>query len=86
MDGGRGAEASISNISSWTFCDLDSVKRMYVSTCVFDPELYAISERTLGFDICPETFEDGVSMLEGTDGLYAKWIPYFLSFLFLKPS
>lgn len=53
-------------ISSWTKCSLSSQYKLEAKSCLFDQSLYHQSERTLGFDICRDEFNEGVYVLEDT--------------------
>lgn len=58
-------------LSSWEECDLDSEVKLRGKACIYDRLLYFQSERTMGYDICSDKFNEGVYIFEDT---FEDWV------------
>lgn len=53
-------------LSDWKECDLSSPAKLIGKACPYDRLLYFQSDRTLGYDICSENFNEGIYVFEDT--------------------
>jgi hypothetical protein len=57
---------SLGPLYDWRYCTLNSTVKLQAMACVFDHELYVDTSTGLGFDVCEDTYEDGVYVFEDT--------------------
>lgn len=57
---------SLPPLSSWQYCNLDSVAKMETYGCIFDSHLYVSTGKRLGFDMCYTDFNPGLYVFEDT--------------------
>eukprot|EP01038_Epipyxis_sp_PR26KG_P005313 gene5313-7377_t len=58
--------SAISPLTNWTYCDLNSQYKLNSPACIFDNQLYLESKQTLGFDVCADTFNQGIYVFQDT--------------------
>jgi hypothetical protein len=66
---GEGVETGahpIPPLSTWQECTLDTQVKLEAKSCIYDRLLYFQSERTMGYDVCKEEFNEGVYIFEDT--------------------
>jgi len=51
---------SVTNLTYWKPCTLQSRYKILNPTCIFDRQLYDMSGGTIGYDFCSKTFDNGV--------------------------
>lgn len=66
QDGVESGAAPIPALSTWQECTLDTEVKLQGKACIYDQLLYYQSERTLGYDVCQEKFNQGVYVFEDT--------------------
>lgn len=49
---------SLPPLSSFKTCSIDSTHKLQSKGCIYDRELYHLSGRQMGYDICSETFNE----------------------------
>lgn len=57
---------SLDGLASWQKCDFNSTAKLQAQACVYDEELFLLSDEYLGFDVCAEEFVEGVYVFEDT--------------------
>jgi hypothetical protein len=58
--------AALDDLSSWQKCSFNSTAKLQAQACVFDEELFALSNEYLGFDVCKDEFDEGIYVFEDT--------------------
>lgn len=58
--------AAIPALSDWQKCTLDSVAKLESRACIYDRQLYEISDKLMGYDVCQEEYNNGVYIFEDT--------------------
>lgn len=53
-------------LSEWKNCELDSLAKLQSKACVYDSELYALTDKLLGYDVCVDSFQEGLYIFEDT--------------------
>lgn len=53
-------------LNKWKPCTVDSTTKLEALTCIFDEQLYYLTEQQAGYDACMETFPNGVYIFEDT--------------------
>lgn len=51
---------------TYKHCTLDTEYKMEGWGCVYDPQLYRVTQQTMGFDICRKNFDEGIYIFEDT--------------------
>jgi len=62
---------SFPDLTEWPFCDLDSTVKLQAKACVFDPQMYILTEKHAGYDVCVDDFREGVYVMEDD---FENWI------------
>ena len=57
---------SLDDLSTWQKCSFNSTAKLQAQACIYDEELFALSNEYLGFDICEDEFAEGVYVFEDT--------------------
>jgi hypothetical protein len=52
------------DLSTWEDCDLDSLVRLRATACVYDEQLYELSDKAYGFEVCDSEFNEAVTVFE----------------------
>ncbi len=53
-------------LSDWSKCTVDSVAKLESTACIYDHQLYAQSNKLMGYDVCAAEFNQGVYVFEDT--------------------
>lgn len=57
---------SLSGLATWQKCDFNSTAKLQAQACIYDEELFGLSNEYLGFDVCGDEFVEGVYVFEDT--------------------
>ena len=55
----------------WRYCSLSSTFKVEAKACIFDPELFSVTDSVLGYDVCKSNFDGGVFNFEDT---FEHWV------------
>lgn len=54
------------SLSSYQYCTLNSTAKLQSQACVFDNQLYTSTDQSLGYDVCQQSFQQGLYIFEDT--------------------
>lgn len=57
-------EDPLPDITTWKFCDINSTVKLQTSACVFDKQLYGLTDSHAGYDPCLNEYRKGVYIME----------------------
>ena len=58
--------APLDNLANWQKCNFNSTVKIQAPSCIYDEELYYLSDEYLGYDVCEDEFRNGVYVFEDT--------------------
>lgn len=61
-----GSYGSLPSLYNWRKCNIDSTSKLQAQACIFDAELYTLTDGWLGYDVCKDEFEGGAYVFEDT--------------------
>lgn len=53
-------------LTEWNYCDLNSVAKLQSHGCIFDDQLYGLTDTHRGYDVCYSEFTEGLYIFEDT--------------------
>jgi hypothetical protein len=56
--------APLKDLTEWKFCDLDTDVKLETAACVFDAQLYTLTNSHAGYDPCLKEYRKGVYIME----------------------
>jgi hypothetical protein len=62
----NGDYGSLPSLYEWRKCNLNSTSKLQAQACIFDEEMFTLTNGWLGYDVCKDEFEGGAYVFEDT--------------------